>query len=531
VLYLQVVIVVVVLALAPGILEPYARFPTSYTHVGFVNYIAQNGHVLKHYDARFSWPAFFAAAAALSKAAGISAASLLRWTPLTLDLLYLIPLAALVRSLVADPRRRALALFIFVIGNWLGQDYFSPQGLNVFLFLVFMALLMHVFRTAGPGSRLGRLACFVLRREPGSDDGELPQFSAGVRVASLAALLLIFAASVVSHQLTPFFLLLAVIVLALLGSTQLRSLPILMGVLIGAFFVWGASDFWQGHLRDLVGGVGQISSSLQQNVGARASTANDPARTAVVDARLLLTAFVWGLGLLGLWRCRKRSMVPIAALAVTPFLILGLQSYGGEAILRAQLFALPFVGMLGAHVIPERGPATLEPASSARRLTRHARRLRPVALGLVVLVLAAALPVGFMLARYGNESFEESRPSDVAAVRQLYAIAPAGSVIFSLNDALPWKYEKVGSYVYEDLTVAPWAVKDPATIFAPMAKAPGRAFLIVSAGQWAEIRELYGVSPTDLSMAQKLIRTTPLLHRVYGSGDTAIYELAKGSGS
>ncbi len=531
VLYLQVVVIVVVLALAPGILEPYARFPTAYTHVGFVDYIAQNGHVLKHYDARFSWPGFFAVMAALAKAAGVSAGSLLRWTPLTLDLLYLVPLAALTRSLISDPRRRALALFIFVIGNWLGQDYFAPQGLNFFLFLVFMALLVHVFRTAGPDSRLGRLACRVLRRESESEEAGSPQFSPGLRAAGLAGLLLIFSASVVSHQLTPFFMLLAVIALALLGATQLRSLPVLMAVLIGAFFVWAAGDYWHGHLHDLFGGLGHLGSSLHQNVGARASTASDPARTTVVDARLLLTALVWGLGLIGLWRCRSRSLVPITALAIAPFFVLGLQSYGGEAALRAQFFALPFVAMLAAHVIGARGGAAKAASPARRRFLPNVRWLRPVATGLVALVLSAALPAVFMLARYGNESFEQSRPGDVAAVAQLYSLAPAGSVIFSLNDALPWKYEKVGSYVYEDLIVAPWLVKDPATIFAPMARVPGHAYLIVTDGQWSEVRELGGVSPADLSLAQNLVRSTPLLHRVYGSGNTAIYEFIGGKAS
>ena len=38
---------------------------------------------------------------------------------------------------------------MFSVGNWVGQDYFSPQSFNYLLYLLFVALLLTWF--AGPG--------------------------------------------------------------------------------------------------------------------------------------------------------------------------------------------------------------------------------------------------------------------------------------------------------------------------------------------------------------------------------------------
>src|SRR3954465_4883811 len=60
-LYVQLGLLVSALALAPALMEPNPRFATAWQHAGFADYIARNHHILAHTDARFSWPAFFAA--------------------------------------------------------------------------------------------------------------------------------------------------------------------------------------------------------------------------------------------------------------------------------------------------------------------------------------------------------------------------------------------------------------------------------------------------------------------------------------
>lgn len=518
-LYAIIVVLVVVLALGPALLEPFPRFSTSWTHAGFTDYIGRHGQVLQDYDARFSWPGFFVASAALAASAGVSPLSLLRWAPMALDLLYLVPLLVIVHSFTADARRRALAVFIFVISNWMGQDYFAPQGLNFFLFLVFAALFLRGFTSEDRNTRIARALDRVLaRHEPARTTAQRAPLTPLARINLICLLLLVYTASVVSHQLTQFFMLFFVTALVLLGATRLRSLPVVLVVISVAYFVWGAAGYWTGHLHELVSGIGDVRTSLQQNVSARTVGSADPARAVVVRARMGMTGAVWLLALLGLGRVRAKTMMVPAVLAIVPFLVLSLQSYNGEALLRVHLFALPFVAVLAAQVLPVAGERSERAGRSGRRgvLIRIASAA----------VLSVALPATFLLSRYGNESFEQMTAPDVGAVRQLYAVAPPGSTLYSLNDDVPWKYRDLGSYGYASLATPPWRSQDPSVVLAGMLRSPQPPYLLLTEAQWKLAREMVGVDPARIEEAQRMIETTPLLKRIYGRGPVGIYVLS-----
>ena len=517
-LYAQVVLLAVALALAPALLESYARFATAYTHAGFVDYIQRTGEVLDGYDARFSWPAFFGTGALFAEATGLQPDQLLRWAPLLVDLLYLLAFAAIAARFLPDPRRRAFALLLFVLFNWVGQDYFAPQGFNFFLFLVLVAVLATVYPLTRPDAGLGRLLSrLLLRRDTGerggAHRGELP---ARVRGGLLAAALVVFAASVVSHQLTPVFAMLAVTVLVLLRVVRSWTLPVVFAVLFLSYFIWGATDYWSGHLGELLGGVGKLSDAVQQNVSSRVtpSVTYTSGRRVVVYARVGMALLLLALAVVGLLRNRDRRLVVPAALAVTPVVVLALQSYGGEAILRIELFALPFFCLLAAHSLSLAAPVP-------GRWTA-----RPVA-RLTSLVLVCALACGvtglFALARYGNESFEEMRAVDVATVDRLYAEVPSGAVLFSFNDQLPWKDRRIGDVQYGQLDPRTLLTEDPDRIFAVMRSAPGPTYLVVAESEWAELRQLDGVPADAIARAKALLGSTPYVHLVSGDADSGVY--------
>ena len=128
------------------VLEPDPRFPTAYWIAGFVDYIYRTGHSSPALSAYFSWPGFFEVVAFIEHVVGsTNLMPVLKFWPVTIDLLSLVPMGLIVKRLHATWRAKWLALFIFTVGNWVGQDYFSPQSFNYLLYLFFLALLITYF--------------------------------------------------------------------------------------------------------------------------------------------------------------------------------------------------------------------------------------------------------------------------------------------------------------------------------------------------------------------------------------------------
>ena len=175
-------------------IEPEPRFPTAYQILGFVHYISRTGHAAPGLAAYFSWPGFFALISFVTGAAGIhSMLTLMRVWPMVIDLLCLPPLFLLMRNLRISWRAQWLAAFFFTVGNWVGQDYFSPQSFDYLLYLVFVAILVNWFIDRAGPSRPGRPGASVagapapapLRERPARRDCR-PAATTGQRAFLLA---------------------------------------------------------------------------------------------------------------------------------------------------------------------------------------------------------------------------------------------------------------------------------------------------------------------------------------------------------
>ena len=177
----------------------------------------------------------------------------------------------------------------------------------------------------------------------------------------------------------------------------------------------------------MFGGVGDVNSVVDNSVGERIT--GSTAHLTLVNVRLELTGAVWVLmaaATLILW-IRRHPPLTLVALAAAPFAMV-VQNYGSEGVLRIFLFSAPFECLLIAQMLL----AVLD-----RRSVQ-------------VLVAAAALALVplFVLARYGNESFEQVRPREVEAVRTLYTIAPLGSELVSPTAQVPWRFAFATDYDY-----------------------------------------------------------------------------------
>jgi hypothetical protein len=522
----HVVVLVVLLHGAATIMEPLPRFPSAWLHVGFADYIARTGQTLPELDARMSWPGFFALAAMVTRAAGLrDAMPLLGWTPVVFNLLFGMAVYLIARNTTSDRRASWLAVWLFYPANWVGQDYFAPQALDYLFYLILMIVLLLWFRPSrldrlerwrwvrNPRRRLRYVIDPLLRAArlpPAPMQHEPPtgQLLPRQRVGLMLALTAIFLASTVSHQLTPPAMIASVAMLVIVDRCSVRQLPLLLAVILAGYVSYLTVAYWSGHLVDLLGSFGQVGTTVSSGTTKRVQ--GDAAHQLVSRARLLLTIAVWCIAAAGAWRRMRRGAGDLAlfGLAVAPFLVILLQSYGGEVLLRVYLFVLPAMAVLLA--------GALLPAGEPRR-----RGLTAVLAGLLTLGLIGA----FYVTRYGNEDFEQVRPADVAAVDWLYRQAPLGSTLVAVTSNVPWRFEKVEQYQYTPLSddLGPQELN---VIEREMAANPHGAFLIMSKGQNVYAESFFG---RPIGWGERLegqLLRSPRFRLVYRNAGATIFVLA-----
>ena len=541
---------VVSLHAVPALLEAQPRFATAWQHVGFVEYVDRTGSTRPYLDARFSWPGFFALVAMVTRAAGIGGLTgMLRWWPTAMELLYLAPLALVLKAVRAGRRAKWCAAWLFALSCWVGQDYFSPQSLNVALYLLFVGVLLVWFR---PAPR------HVGRRVPGEADRPdgVPRRELAVLLGVLVA---VFAASVVSHQLTPFVMLGTVSALVLWRRSTPRGLPLLCGVMVAGWVGFLAEPYWSGHFADLFGGLGSLGGNVSSGVAGRMHGVGP--HQVVLYARVLLAATVLGLGGLG-WLRRRRAGVDDRAmliLLVVPFLGLALQSYGGEMALRVFLFALPGASVLGALAfyprIADEAPRTAavreaaadppqgtvaarareaDPPGARGRAAVRVRRRPHWVRGLALLLVGQVLMFGFLVARWGNEAFERVRTGEVAAMDYVYAHdSPSARVLWPTEDPvgdvtpnMPWGARDMDRVSYRGVLAPVRPTRVGPLVAALRAAGPG-SYLMITTGTATYLEMDAGYPAHWRTRVVAALDARPDLRRVMSDRDADVYALAR----
>ncbi|MFY1702935.1 hypothetical protein ACN28G_14505 [Micromonospora sp. WMMA1923] len=406
---------------------------TGYVHVGFADAIARSGVLLTATDARFSWPGFFTAAAALTGWAGLDdAAPLLLAYPAVLGSLYIAPVYVIGLAVTRDRRLACAGVLLFACGNWVQQDYFSPQSVALLFFLVVLAVLFwqtsHAPVPRVTGGPLARMWATV-RRTPGRPVG----MSAGRVVAIEVTLLVLTTALVVTHQLTPVALIVALALLALTGTIRSRTLWFAVGVLFAAWFAFGATDWWTGHLSVLINGFGQVEQAVSSGVTERVR--GDGSYQAMQRLRIGWSALFALAGFVG-WLASRRlfPMSATAAVVAAPGVLVVAQPYGGEVVLRVFLYALPLLAVL---------------AAVALGVLVRSRRWWATA-GLAVGLGLAGL--GLTAVRGANTAFERNPADVVATASRVLDSAPTGSTIWPLFTDGTLRATRVGEVWPVDIT-------------------------------------------------------------------------------
>lgn len=423
-------VVVLILYATPSVVEGAARVEASYRHLGVSDHIARTGNLDRGLDAYFNWPGFFAMLGTLQRASGAhDLLFLARWAPTVAAFAYLAPVLLIARALTAQPRIVWLSAGLFTMVNWTGQDYLAPQTLGVWLMLCIAGVVMTVIRRTGDPHSVGPSARIVAPRPPDGinrlwvgNEGRRVRLGTSAWAVVHVLVALAVAAVVASHQLTPFMLILVFFALWLVGRTPHWQLAVGTAVFAGIWLVVPAWPFVSGHVTDLLGGLG--SGGASANLGNRVASGSADHKL-VVTARLAQSATVWllaGFGTLVLVAQRQRVRA-VVLLALAPFLLLPLQAYGGEMLIRVFLFGLPVVAFLVAVFLfsVSGGPAW-----------------RGIALGAVLVLLAGTT----VLTRYGNERGEHFSPAEVATYAWVAQHTKPGATIVTFDQNTPWRWQR-----------------------------------------------------------------------------------------
>jgi hypothetical protein len=502
------------------LVEEVPTYHVAWRHFGISEYFLRTGGLDHYLDAYFNWPTFFILSAFMTKVAGFeSAINFARWSSIFFHLLYLGPVFLLLKSATSDKRLVWLGTWFFCIMFWAGNDYFLPQALNYFFYLVILAVLFRWFNVARvrpnflesmwlnpriPETIKIKILRLVSREDPSGLPGQ-----SGQRVGLLAIIVLVYAVSVSSHMLTPFFTLASVIALVAFYRIAPRGLPILMAVLLLTWISFSAHVFLSGHMDMVTGTLGKISENVNDTVVNRVR--GSPGHIFVVQIRIFMTIAIWGLAILGGIR-RIRSGywdLTFGLLTVVPFTLLIFQAYGGEMMLRVYLFSLLPIAFFAAALFFPRPTVEI----TWRSL---------VAIGL----LSTGLLGGFLFTRYGNERADYFTKQELEAVRFVYGTAGKGSLLVAASHSLPWRlqdFEKFG-YAVVRREVRNGDIGAIAHIM-ESARDAG-AYLIITRSQKAELEMYYGIEPGELDRLEQEMKDSGRFSVIFENPDATVFGLS-----
>jgi GT2 family glycosyltransferase len=397
------------------------RYAWTYKHLGVIELIANVGAVDREIDIYNNWPGFFALNAWLSGVSGLAPIAYAGWAQLFFNLANVVAVRFALRGVSRDERLLWTATWLFALGNWVGQDYLAPQALGFLLSLVVVGLCLRCSPAAiTPRWRWGewrarsldRLARALPHRARDDRLPPAPLSPRGALVVGGAC----FLAVVVSHQFSPVLLILSVIALSLV----IRRIPLWIPAAMLVVELWWVALSWpfvQEHF-DLIepGGAGAEAAGRDLSAALPGAELSFYAPGAVIALMGLLAL----IGAVARLRQGRLDLAP-ACLIAAPMLGAALQSYGGEGLYRAYLFALPWLAFFAAA-------ACWGPRLRGRSAAVRARRL-----------LAASFAVGacLLFAYFGQELSNRITPDEVKAQAWYEQRASRRAVVLYAAPAVP----------------------------------------------------------------------------------------------
>lgn len=518
--YFYLVALAFVLHATPIIDYGTLRYPWVWKHLGIIDYIQRHGMVDRTtpiLSAYHNWPGFFAAAALIADLAGVRDLSgLALWAPLAFNLLYLAVLPLLYRSLTDDRRVVFGGTWIFLCGNWVGQDYFSPQALAFLFYLLLLAFCLLFLPSRlfsnDVSPRLLRMmeAAIQWAQRGGPIPAGLP--SGTERVAVTGSALLLIGAMTVSHQFTP---LVAVAALGVLAIFQRASIGLFLfaAVLTAIWILYVAAPFVAAVLPAEMRDLGATVLELNGQLADMSIVSRGQALVSLICRTLTLTIAVAALvgGLRRVASGYRDGLAAALALSAVP--MLAVTSYGGEVIFRVYLFALPFLAFFAATLFfPSPRKGLFAGAATGAAL------------------FGAGLAVAFVFANNGKDRQYAFAAEEVAAMQWLYDRAPPGTLVVEGAHVDPSQFRNVEYFTHVSLADEP--PDSRADVLAHPVAVLARwldndeyraAFIVITRNQKAYVEAL-GVMPRGaLDGVEQALLTSPRFRLVHAAAGTKIF--------
>lgn len=485
----------------PPLLYGTLRYSWAWKHLGIVDYILQHGGVNTGIDflgIYHNWPGFFAGAALLAEISGPEhLMGFAIWAPVFFNVANLLALRFLLRSFSTDNTRIWLALLLYFITMWVGQDYFAPQAFAYLLALVLLGVVLRRFRRPRSGENL-----------------------AASRAATAGALLLVSVlmfAIAMSHQITPLTVFLTLSVLWV--GRQIRGwyLPVIAVVTMAGWAFTVARDYTIANLSELLAElnqpIGNMADTLEQN---DAVSGAQQAVSLGGRAVIVVLVVVAAAGAYRLWQ-RGRLDPTVVLLAGAPGLLLFLTAYGGELLFRIFLFAAPALCYLAAAALTARG------GDDALHTEFRFSALGTLALSLLLLP-------GFLLAYYGKDQWYYFTPQEVEAGSWIVEHSVPTTLLVRGNMNYPHDFRNYAAVFPVSISAeddSARIVAQPVRVLSGWLSDPSyaRAYVIITRSQ--ELRNA-AVGPMPAGALQDVaeaLRASPRFHAVFHNKDAVVFTL------
>jgi hypothetical protein len=513
----SIVVVAIILYGTVPVLSAQPHYAWVYKHIGVVRYLEAHEKVNPSIDIYNRWPGFFALGAMFSTVGGSpNPETYASWAELFFLLLDVFLLMAAVKAITRDLRIAVGAALFFILANWVGQTYYSPQAFAFVLGLALITIMFRQLRVTG-STYSGRLTRLIERLGhvsqlpvPTDDTARWPHWAAITAVLGLDAII------VASHQLTPYMLLIGIALLMLCGIVRPWWVLVGMGVMTLAYL---AANF---HF--IQHNYGVFSSFDPFNNAQDSTTPEVPLAGKVfnTDVELLLIAALWLGALCSMARLLRRGLLaralPFVVLAVSPFVVIFGQNYGGEVSLRIILFSSPWCAALIAWALT----------------TVDRRRLKWAMMTFLALLFAALFVPSFL----GQEELNIISPAEVRASEWFYYHAPRRTVLVLAAPGFPYRYggtysefkgpegdanpNLVTSAIFQSRQLGPSYVPRVARKIEEYSK---HGYIVFTKDETA-YAQVMGLTPTGaLAQLEAAVAQSPQFRLWYANSDAQIYEL------
>ncbi|MFC1947594.1 hypothetical protein ACFLXY_06725 [Chloroflexota bacterium] len=303
---------------------------TTYSfYFSYIDYINQFGHLDPVALWYHNWPGMCILQATFVDITGINNLDMIAFFgTLLMQFLVLLPLYLLFKHTIGRNNYRWAALWIFYLGNWIGQIYVSPQGLAFFLLMLLIAVLIK----AG------------LVKE------------GNVTVAERLKAIIFIASLAVTHILTSIAGFLSIAALWVTKKTKLINILIIAAVFIIAWTMYGASTQFEYQLPIFLDRAFRLDT-LFTSFFTGSNTTTSLSHTSINTLRISFSALFCVIGLGGVIISRKfkeKADSTILALSIVAIFMTFTGLYTFELIMRTYMFVLVPIGYFGVRLLNTR---------------------------------------------------------------------------------------------------------------------------------------------------------------------------------